>query len=316
MNSSHFFRQATADQFIGSMAYLDSQQSLFHHDQNSGMIEVQINQAEWVILLFARGISTGIYRLTDESCKPILMSELHAILNNSSAPICTQILPDVAGRLIWLALESQLQKRSQIRNLAEWESLMDDLKTEKLTGLVQVSSEFFDGFVFLQGGKLAKSESIFSSDEGFQPILPFFRYREDIPCQLAIYTSPPTSLARQGFILRRGVSDWITLLLNRYREMVGQRLVEIMINQSNISIEPWQWKIQLEGTSLWDQHFFSNIDAAGKAYRALLMSMTEQCSMMIGNGLTQRLVSETYGQLSSEENEVLESQRLIPAAFA
>jgi hypothetical protein len=104
--------------------------------------------------------------------------------------------------------------------------------------------------------------------------------------------------------------------LNRYREMVGQRLLQIMIHQSNLSIEPWQWQVQLEGTSLWDQHFFPNLDAAVKAYRALLMSMGEQSSLMIGNGLSQRLVTETYLQLSQMEQESLETQRLIPAALA
>ena len=46
------------------------------------------------------------------------------------------------------------------------------------------------------------------------------------------------------------------------------------------------------------------------------MSMGEQSSMMIGNGLSQRLVAETYAQLSQAEKELLESQRLIPAALA
>jgi hypothetical protein len=279
------------------------------------MIEIQIDQVESVILLYARGNSAGTYHLTGDACKPILMSELHSIWNSSNASITSLVLPDVAGRLVWLRLESQLQSRSQVRNAAEWEAWTNDRKAEMLTGLVQIASEFFDGFVYLQNGEVVKAESIFSTERGFQPNLPFFQVKQDLPCILTLLTSPPDSHANQTFLLRRGVSDWTHLILNRYQEMVGQKLLQIMIDQSNLAINPWQWKVQLEGTSLWDQHFFPNLDAAVKAYRALLMSMGEQSSLMIGNGLSQRLVSETYDRLNQAEKESLEIHRLIPAAF-
>ena len=316
MNTTRFFRQAVADQFTGSLAYLESQQSLLHRDQTSRMIEVQINSAESVILLYARGNRAGIYHLTATTCRSILSSELHSIWNSSNASITSLVLPDLAGRLVWLRLESELQNRSQVRNAAEWEAWISDRKAIMQTGLVQIASEFFDGFVYLQAGEAIKSESIFSSDRGFQPDLPFSRYPQDLSCELSLFSAPPHSLANQAFLLRRGVSDWTHLFLARYREIVGQRLLQIMIDQSNNAIDSWQWQAQLEGTSLWDQHFFPNLDAAVKAYRALLMSMGEQSSLMIGNGLSQRLVSDTYDRLNRAEKESLGTHRLIPTAFA
>jgi hypothetical protein len=316
MDTPLFFRQAANDQFTGSIAYLDSQQSIFHFDQTSGMIEIKLAAAEWAILLFARGISTGTYHLKDNSSKPISINELHTLLGSSNVHVCTQTLPDIAGRAVWLALQSQVQSKNQIQNIAGWDAWLNKCKVEKVTGLVQIASEFFDGFVYLQEGELIKTESIFSTDQGFLNIPPFFRYQQDFPCELTIYTSAPDSHAYQTFILRHGVSDWIRSILDRYKEMVGQRLVQVVINQSNISIEPWHWKIQLEGTALRDHHFFPDVEAAVKAYRALLMSMGEQISPMIGNMLTQRLVTETYNQLSSEETRLLELQRLIPASLA
>jgi hypothetical protein len=316
MNSTRFFRQAASDQFIGSMAYLESQQSLFHRDQTSGMIEIQIDQVESVILLYARGNAAGTYHLTGEACKPILLSELRAIWTSSSASITSLILPDVAGRLVWLRLESGLQSRAHVRNIAEWQAWIDQRKAELQSGLVQLTSDTFDGFVYLQNGEVIKSESIFSTERGFQSNLPFSQCKQDLPCILTLLTSPPDSHASQAFLLRRGVADWTHLFLDRYREMVGQKLLQIMIDQSNNAINPWQWQVQLEGTSLWDQHFFSNLDAAVKAYRALLICMGEQSSLMIGNGLCQRLVSETYNRLNQVEKESLETHRLIPAAIA
>ena len=160
MGTTRFFCQA-ADQFTGPMAYLGSRQFIFYNDQTSGMIEVQLGLAEWIIQLFLRGVNTGTYHFTDDFCKPILMSELHSIWNGSNAPIFTQILPDVAGRLAWLALESQTQTKSRARNATEWEAWITSRKEEKLTGLVQIASEFFDGFVYLRKGKWLIREHFF-----------------------------------------------------------------------------------------------------------------------------------------------------------
>lgn len=315
MNITRFFRQASANQFTGSMAYLESQQSLFHSDQTSGMIEIQLDQVESVILLYARGNNAGTYHLTGDACKPILLSELQTIWNSSDASITSLVLPDVAGRLVWLRLESRLLSRSQVRNAAEWEAWINQRKAEMQSGLIQIASEFFDGFVYLQAGEEVKSESIFSTDQGFQPNLPFSQYKQDLPCTLTLLTSPPDSHANQTFLLRRGVSDWTHLFLDRYREMVGQKLLQIMIDQSNLAINPWQWKVQLEGTSLWDQHFFPDLETAVKAYRALLLCIGEQSSLMIGNGLCQRLISDTYDRLNQAEKESLKTHRLIPAVL-
>ena len=315
INPTRFFRQAEVEQYTGSLAYIESQQSFFQHDQASGMIEVRMDPAKCYILLFARGASAGIYHLTQDICKPDLMGELHASFNNSPASIFSMTVPDVAGRLVWLAVESRVHSKSQISNVTEWDSWFEQQKTEKRTGLVQIASESFDGFVYFQEGEVILSESIFSTAQGFQSSLPLFRSQKANPCELTFYTFSPDSLAVQSFILRRGMTDWTRLILNRYKEMVGQKLVQIMVDQSNLSIEPRFWMVQLEGTSLWDQHFFASLDAAASVYRALLLSMDKQSSMMIGKGLTQRLISETYNQLRPEENKLMKAYRLAPPAF-
>lgn len=314
-NPIHFFRQADADQFTGSMAYLDSQQSLFQRDQTSGLIEVQIDLVEGFILLFARGASTGTYHLTPGSCKAVTTGEIHSVYSNANASIFSLVLPDVAGRLAWLALESRLHATRTLHNEAEWLDWLEKRRAEKWTGLVQLASDAFDGLAYLQAGELVKSEGSFSTRLGFQTNPPFAHQPGAAVCELTQYDSAPASPAYQTFLLRSGMSNWTHRILNRYMDMVGQKLVQIMIDQSNLSIEPWQWQVQLEGTSLWDQHFFPSLETAAAAYRALLMSMGEQSSMMIGDGLTQRLISETYNQLRPEENKLLETQKLIPAAI-
>jgi hypothetical protein len=46
------------------------------------------------------------------------------------------------------------------------------------------------------------------------------------------------------------------------------------------------------------------------------MAMGAQMNFVIGNNLTQRLLSETFDQIRPDERAVLQSQRLIPAAFS
>jgi hypothetical protein len=65
-----------------------------------------------------------------------------------------------------------------------------------------------------------------------------------------------------------------------------------------------------------DAHFFAYLNDAGHAYRALFMSMGAQMSVVLGSNLTQRILSETFEQIHPEERAVLQSLRLIPAAFS
>ena len=46
------------------------------------------------------------------------------------------------------------------------------------------------------------------------------------------------------------------------------------------------------------------------------MGMGTQMSFVIGNNLTQRILTEIFEELDREERIALESKRLIPAAFS
>jgi hypothetical protein len=55
---------------------------------------------------------------------------------------------------------------------------------------------------------------------------------------------------------------------------------------------------------------------AAHAYRSLFMTMGAQMNFVIGNTLTQKLLTETFQQVHPDERAVLQSQRLVPAAFS
>jgi hypothetical protein len=81
-------------------------------------------------------------------------------------------------------------------------------------------------------------------------------------------------------------------------------------------LQPWEWKINLNGDNVADEHFFASTEATAHAYRALFMGMGTQMNFVIGGPLTLRILSEIFQELKKEERAALEAHRLIPAAFS
>jgi hypothetical protein len=110
--------------------------------------------------------------------------------------------------------------------------------------------------------------------------------------------------------------NWSHKILDRYQQMVGQKLLQMMDRELNRQIQPWNWNIKLDDNVMLDMHFFLRLVDEAHAYRALFMAMGAQMNFVIGNNLTQRLLSETFEQVLPDERVALQSQRLIPAAFS
>ncbi|MBK9207600.1 MAG: hypothetical protein IPL71_04570 [Anaerolineales bacterium] len=127
---------------------------------------------------------------------------------------------------------------------------------------------------------------------------------------------PTSTQAYQCAVLRHGAMHWSRKILSRYKEMVGVKLLQMMDRELNRQIQPWHWNIALDENDMVDRHFFPYITEAAHAYRALFMAMGAQMNIVIGNNLTQRLLNETFEQINPDERALLQSQRLIPAAFS
>jgi hypothetical protein len=139
---------------------------------------------------------------------------------------------------------------------------------------------------------------------------------DDSEWEVITYSHHSSAHAYQYAVLRLGAIHWSRQILSRYQEMVGQKLLQMMDRELNRQIQPWRWHIVLDGQDMLDLHFFPYLMDAAHAYRALFMIMGGQMNFVIGNTLTQRLLSETFEQVHPDERTVLQSQRLIPAAFS
>jgi hypothetical protein len=307
----HFFSQVDELPLDNSPI---SAEGYFLSENATGLIEQQFNGGRTAVRIYVSGEPCAAYELKDGENKAIPLAEFSS-LNNETSYLRAIKLPDVAGRLTWLALESHPNKKYSIKGGGDWETQLDQWKQDQWDGLVEVTSKTMHGFALFWRGETQKTDIIFSTQQGFITDLPRIESAGD-SWEIATYSHSPSAQAYQCAILRHGAMCWGHQILNRYREMVGQKLLQMMDRELNRQIRPWRWNIVLDENDLLDMHFFPYLMDTAHAYRALFMAMGAQMDFVIGNNLTQRILSETFGQIHPDERAILRSQRLIPAAFS
>ena len=281
----------------------------------TGLIEQQFNAGRTAVRIFVNGAPCMAYALESGENKAIPLAEF-SFLNNETSHLRAIKLPDVAGRLTWLALESQPNTKYSIEGAAAWETQLNQWKQDQWNGLVEVAAKTIYGFALFWQGEIQKTDIIFSTPQGFITDFPRMESADDSLWEITTYSHKPSAQAYQCAILRRAAMRWSRQILSRYWEMVGQKLLQMMDRELNGQLRPRRWNILLDEKDMLDMHFFPYLMDAAHAYRALFMAMGAQMNFVIGNNLTQRLLSETYGQILPDERAILQSQRLIPAAFS
>jgi len=254
------------------------------------------------------------YLLENGQSSSISLAEFLS-LNESTGHVRAIKMPDVAGRLVLLTLESQIKDKFAINNDETWAKQLNQWKQGKWSGLVEITSSNLHGFTLFWQGEPQKSDLIFSTSQGFVSSFPTLN-SADSAWEITTYSYSISTQAYQVTVLRQGAMHWCNRILCRYQEMVGQKLLLMMDRELNRQIQPWHWNISLDENDMLDTHFFPYLMDAAHAYRALFMAMGAQMNFVIGNNLTQRLLSETFEQVASDERVALQSQRLIPAAFS
>jgi hypothetical protein len=308
----HFFSQVEDLPVNNSLI---NAESYFGDQKASGLIEKQINADRTAVLIVGGGQPCTAYTLENSICKSISLTEFSS-LNNGISHLRAIKLPDTAGRMTWLALESEAKNKYSIGSDDAWKKQLDQWKQDRWYGLIEITSKTLHGFALLWKGEIQKPEIIFSTPRGFVSDFPQVGGADNYPWEVTTYAHTPSVQAYRCAILRQGAVEWSHQILSRYRSLVGQKLLQLMDRELNRQILPWQWNISLDENVMSDAHFFSSLSDATHAYRALFMAMGAQMDFVIGNMLTQRLLSETFEMIHPDERAVLQSERLIPAAFS
>jgi hypothetical protein len=308
----YFFRQIEDIPLDNSPV---SAEVYFRGANATGLIEKQLNADRAAVLLFISGEPGMAYLLQEGQSSSISLAEFLS-LNDGVRRTRAIKLPDVAGRLVLLALESQAKNKFAITDDETWEKQINLWKQDHWNGLVEITSTNMQGFALFWQGEPQKSDLIFSTPQGFASGLPTLKNGNDSVWEITTYSYAVSAQAYQCTVLRQGATNWCHKILDRYQQMVGQKLLQMMDRELNRQIQPWRWNIVLDENDMLDKHFFQYLMDEAHAYRALFMAMGAQMNFVIGNNLTQRLLSETFEQIYQDERVALQSQRLIPAAFS
>ena len=284
--------------------------------RSTGLIEKHFLSEKLAVLLLAGGMPTVAYMLENGQRKSISLVEFSAISQDVLSGIRAVKIPDVAGRLALLALESMVTNTFRMTDEHVWEKQVEQWKSEQWNGLIEIKSETVHGFSLFWHGEFQRIDTIFSTLQGFTVDFPDLASVQDSPWNVFTYSLPASEQVYQSTVLRYGAMNWIHKILSRYQEMVGHKLLLTLDRELNRQIHPWNWNIVLEETEILDSHFFTYPSDAEHAYRALFMSMGAQMNVVLGSNLTQRILSETFEQIHPEERAILQALRLIPAAFS
>ena len=299
----------------GSLVALNSMQAKLREHRSTGLIEVKVGATRQIVLMYANGIQAGVYLLEGGQSRPFNMAELSTLWGSAPFSVCSVCLPDRAGRAIWLILESKKLDQFEVHGEDAWSEQLNCWTQEGFHGAVEIASKKSQGFVVFQHGQLMADETVFFNGQEFENELP-----PDIGAygnwQATPYAAAPQSHAWKCLNLRGSAIHWAEGALSRYQSIAGMRFLQVTSREISTLLQPWNWKINLNGEEVVDEHFFANTEAAAHAYRAMFMGMGTQMNFVIGGPLTLRILTEIFEELEKEERTALEAHRLIPAAFS
>lgn len=299
----------------GSLVALNSMQAKLRETQATGLIEVKVGATRQIVITYANGTQAGVYLLENGHSRPFNLAELSALWGGAPFSVCSVPLPDRAGRAIWLILESRKREQFEVSGEDAWNTQLKLWEQEKFNGAVEITSKAGQGFTVLQKGNLIAEETVFFNGQGFENELPpgIGSYGS---WQVITYAAALPSSAWQCLNLRGSAIHWADAALNRYQSIAGEKFLQVTSREIGMAIQPWQWKINVSGTKIADEHFFAGTEATAHAYRALFMGMGAQMGFVIGGSLTQRILTEMFDELEQDQRTALETHRLIPAAFS
>ena len=305
----YFFRQA--DELPKSDSALRAEMS-FRDEKLSGLIEKRTGD-QGAVMLFAGGSPAGAYTFAQNTSQPISLAEFSLL---PAAEYRSIRLPNHAMRMLWLSLESRVQNVTNVQWEEAWKGQVKAWQDSKWNGLVEVRADGYHGFIQFWDGSVDSSDIFFSGAQVNLPDISMPPEAHGLPRTVVTFDVLPSAQAYQCSLLQHSAADWTTRALCRYQELVGQKLLQSLEREINRLVQPWEWEIRAENGTLTDTHFFLHTDYAAHAYRAILMNAGAQMNFVIGNNLTQKLLTDTFSSIPSSESALLQTYRLIPAAFS
>ncbi len=311
---SRFFSTLGETETNGSSDFLDAQQIRMRESKTCGFIEVQVEADVHILFVLAQEALAGTYCLRGNESQPLQLMNLPTVWDGKPAPIRSAALPPMVGRMMWLALEARIIEEADLSVAPGLEERTKRWAEEQFTGAVELFAPQAQGVFYFFQGRPLDSEAFFFNRGAFEN-LSWEQIQTFGWTNLIVHQPSPASQSQQGLIVRQGALQWGSAVLRRYRELAGQKIVALAEKDLAELVRPWGWNIFIRDSDLRDEHFFSYVQSAAQAYRAVFMQLGSQMEQVVGGSLAQRLMNETFAPLPQPFRSALELHRLIPAAF-
>ena len=296
----------------GTADQLSFHQLRLHDEKATAILEIALDEKRTLLLLYAHGIQAGAYVNDGEICVPVSAAEELA-RRGDVGPLRAIPLPDKVARAAWLTCEATKKSTHQGPDEDSWSKQLQAWRRERVNGMVEAASDRAQAYVLLRGGEMLESESAFLSAGRLADISGM---EMGSAWSAVLWEGVSDKPSSQCLMLRQAVHRWSRNIFESYRNIAGEKFLQVMTRELQTQIRPWQWNIRVEAGGIRDEHFFPGLDATAHACRALFMGIGAQMGFAIGGYLAQRILQEMFDELSEPERARLEAHRLIPAAFS
>lgn len=281
--------------------------------QRTGLIRLAYSAERLLYLLFQRGTLLNAYLM--EKVNSHKVENWEEIVNSSSEAFARLVpLSPPAIEMCKLALESQAHKTETL-SAPDLRVVLDgDLVQTTDPKLFQFVWNAAEGLLFLQGGKLESRSLFFAPDRLVDEmgVSPSFSLWSEPEVQATYYMINSDVPAWQEYILRRTFGEICNRATVRYEEITGRAIVDSMIRSIALYTSRNSMEINITERQVADRELFSTPQAAADTYRALLRIIIDQIRQVIGDKLSNSILSGIMAGLRFDEFEIARSFSILP----
>jgi len=305
------FAHAPATQKEVAASHLLTDLEANQQEWQTGLVEINLTPTMRFVLLLVEGMVLETYLATETACEQISLGRLADLLPAGSVMVRTVTLPLEGVRMAQMLLEWHPPIETVAAETAAIQKYLDGWRTDPATHAVHIAWPDAEGLVARPGSAVFVSgERVEVGDAGLAAIA-----AHPAPmCTLARYEARTATLQQEQTIpLRTAFVLLINSVLERYAELVGFKLADVLAVNLNLKADSKGWRIKITSNGVTDTHSFATPNAAAGAYQSLIGDLIEHMTVIIGARLAKAVVLETVGTLDSRAQQILQTYSMVPS---
>lgn len=317
MHMMPLLEHAPATRSIVPASHLQVMLNTYQQDWLTGIVQIAWASAnERLFLLLASGTITNAYLVTGETSTPISPSDLKSRISAETLIVHTLALPPEGLHTVKSLLEWHPPVESLNIEPHDLEGQLNAWSVQGIAGVAHIAWPDAEGFVLLSGEN-PPNHAVYTTEKhvetGTAGLYAIYAHAVS-PCTLTRYAAPADYVTKRQdlALLQRTFGSLISAVLQRYTELVGRYMTQMLILELNTHAHASGWKVSITDTGIADAHASEEPEVIAQAYRSLLADLIERMAVVIGKRLAGVLVMEASIPLGSAAQQVIQTYSLIP----